>query len=169
MLTKNAGSSVREPSVDALPVGYLTYFLGTEEYAIDILKVQEIRTYEAPITIANAPAFLKGVISLRGTVVPIVDLRTVFGIGRTDYTPFTVVIIVAVAKRVVGIVVDGVSDVTMLRDRDICPTTGFSAEIDDSHIRGLSCIDQRRLVVIDIESLIVSIATRSSKTSVKQQ
>ena len=85
---------------------YLTYTLGAEEYAIDILKVQEIRGYEAPTTIANAPSFLKGVINLRGTIVPIVDLRIKFNVGKAEYTPFTVVIILNIGARVVGIVVD---------------------------------------------------------------
>ena len=87
---------------------YLTFTLGPEEYAIDILKVQEIRGYEHPTTIANAPPFIKGVINLRGTIVPIVDLRIKFGVGEAEYTPFTVVIILNIGSRVVGIVVDGV-------------------------------------------------------------
>jgi purine-binding chemotaxis protein CheW len=85
---------------------FLTFTLGPEEYAIDILKVQEIRGYEPPTTIANAPAFIKGVINLRGIIVPIVDLRIKFGVGKAEYTPFTVVIILSIGGRVVGIVVD---------------------------------------------------------------
>ena len=95
---------------------YLTFTLGDEEYAIDILKVQEIRGYEQPTTIANAPAFIKGVINLRGTIVPIVDLRIKFQVGKAEYTPFTVVIILNIGQRVVGIVVDGVSDVITMAD-----------------------------------------------------
>src|SRR4249920_2477582 len=90
---------------------FLTFTLGAEEYGIEILKVQEIRSYEAVTTIANAPEFIKGVVNLRGTIVPIVDMRIKFNLGDVDYTEFTVVIILNVAGRVVGMVVDSVSDV----------------------------------------------------------
>jgi purine-binding chemotaxis protein CheW len=135
---------------------YLTYTLGPEEYAIDILKVQEIRGYEAPTTIANAPAFLKGVINLRGTIVPIVDLRIKFGVGTADYTPFTVVIILNLGSRVVGMVVDSVSDVTMLRQDSIRPAPEFSASVDTRYIKGLCTLDERMLIVVDIERLMLS-------------
>ena len=135
---------------------YLTYTLGAEEYAIDILKVQEIRGYEAPTTIANAPPFLKGVINLRGTIVPIVDLRIKFGVGSAEYTPFTVVIILNLGTRVVGMVVDSVSDVTMLRQDSIRPAPEFSASVDTRYIRGLCTLDERMLIVVDIERLMLS-------------
>ena len=135
---------------------YLTYTLGPEEYAIDILKVQEIRGYEAPTTIANAPPFLKGVINLRGTIVPIVDLRIKFGVGNADYTPFTVVIILNLGTRVVGMVVDSVSDVTMLRQDNIRPAPEFSASVDTRYIKGLCTLDERMLIVVDIERLMLS-------------
>ena len=135
---------------------YLTYTLGAEEYAIDILKVQEIRGYESPTTIANAPPFLKGVINLRGTIVPIVDLRIKFGVGNADYTPFTVVIILNLGTRVVGMVVDSVSDVTMLRQDNIRPAPEFSASVDTRYIKGLCTLDERMLIVVDIERLMLS-------------
>ena len=135
---------------------YLTYTLGAEEYAIDILKAQEIRGYEAPTTIANAPAFLKGVINLRGTIVPIVDLRIKFGVGTAEYTPFTVVIILNLGSRVVGMVVDSVSDVAMLRRNDIRPAPEFSASVDIRYIRGLCPLGERMLIVVDIERLMLS-------------
>jgi purine-binding chemotaxis protein CheW len=135
---------------------YLTYTLGPEEYAIDILKVQEIRGYETPTTIANAPPFLKGVINLRGTIVPIVDLRIKFGVGIAEYTPFTVVIILNLGSRVVGMVVDSVSDVTMLRQDSIRPAPEFSASVDTRYIKGLCTLDERMLIVVDIERLMLS-------------
>jgi purine-binding chemotaxis protein CheW len=135
---------------------YLTYTLGPEEYAIDILKVQEIRGYEPPTTIANAPDFLKGVINLRGTIVPIVDLRIKFNVGKADYTPFTVVIILNIGSRVVGIVVDSVSDVTMLRQEQIRPAPEFAATVDTKYINGLCTLDERMLIVVDIERLMLS-------------
>jgi purine-binding chemotaxis protein CheW len=135
---------------------YLTFTLGPEEYAIDILKVQEIRGYENPTTIANAPSFLKGVINLRGTIVPIVDMRIKFNVGKADYTPFTVVIILNIAGRVVGIVVDSVSDVTMLRQDQIRPAPEFAATVDTKYINGLGTLGERMLIVIDIEKLMIS-------------
>jgi purine-binding chemotaxis protein CheW len=135
---------------------YLTFTLGPEEYAIDILKVQEIRGYEAPTTIANAPAFLKGVINLRGTIVPIVDLRIKFNVGAVEYTPFTVVIILNVGSRVVGIVVDSVSDVTTLRSDQIRAAPEFAATVDTRYIVGLGTLGERMLIVVDIERLMLS-------------
>ncbi len=135
---------------------YLTFTLGPEEYAIDILKVQEIRGYEDPTTIANAPNFLKGVINLRGTIVPIVDMRIKFNVGKADYTPFTVVIILNIASRVVGIVVDSVSDVTMLRSDQIRPAPEFAATVDTKYINGLGTLGERMLIVVDIEKLMIS-------------
>jgi purine-binding chemotaxis protein CheW len=135
---------------------YLTYTLGPEEYAVDILKVQEIRGYEPPTTIANAPEFLKGVINLRGTIVPIIDLRIKFNVGTADYTPFTVVIILNIGSRVVGIVVDGVLDVTMLRQDQICPAPEFAATVDTKYISGLFTLGERMLIVVDIERLMLS-------------
>ena len=136
--------------------GYLTYTLGPEEYAIDILKVQEIRGYEAPTTIANAPEFLKGVINLRGTIVPIVDLRIKFNVGKVEYTPFTVVIILNIGSRVVGMVVDSVSDVISLSRAQIRPAPDFSASFDTKYILGLASIDNRMMIVTDIERLMTS-------------
>ncbi len=135
---------------------YLTFILGPEEYAIDILKVQEIRGYDAVTTIANAPAFIKGVVNLRGTIVPIVDLRIKFGIGNVEYTPFTVVIILNIGGRVVGIVVDSVSDVTMLRPEQIRPAPEFAATVDTKFIVGLGTLDERMLIVVDIGRLMLS-------------
>ena len=155
------GQELATPGKSALNEGgyaeeYLTYTLGPEEYAIDILKVQEIRGYESPTTIANAPIFLKGVINLRGTIVPIVDLRIKFGVGTAEYTPFTVVIILNLGTRVVGMVVDSVSDVTMLRQDSIRPAPEFSASVDTRYIRGLCTLDERMLIVVDIERLMLS-------------
>ena len=135
---------------------FLTFTLGEEEYAIDILKVQEIRGYEKPTTIANAPAFLKGVSNLRGTIVPIVDMRIKFNVGQADYNQFTVVIILNVSNRVVGIVVDSVSDVTMLRPDQIHQAPEFSTTVDTRYIDGLATLSDRMLIVVDIETLMIS-------------
>ncbi|MDX9706690.1 MAG: chemotaxis protein CheW [Azospira sp.] len=135
---------------------YLTFRLGNEEYAIDILKVQEIRGYERPTAIAHAPSFIKGVINLRGIIAPIVDLRIKFGLGTVEYTPFTVVIILNVAQRVIGIVVDSVSDVISLASEQIRQAPDFSASFDTRYILGLASVDERMLIVTDIERLMGS-------------
>jgi purine-binding chemotaxis protein CheW len=135
---------------------YLTFILGPEEYAIDILKVQEIRGYEQPTTIANSPTFIKGVINLRGIIVPIVDMRIKFGVGKVEYTPFTVVIILSIGGRVVGMVVDGVSDVISLRSDQVRPTPEFSTTVDTRYIKGLGTLGERMLIVVEIEKLMLS-------------
>jgi purine-binding chemotaxis protein CheW len=135
---------------------FLTFTLGEEEYGVEILKVQEIRSYEAPTTIANAPDFLKGVVNLRGVIVPIVDMRIKFGLGKADYNQFTVVIILNVAHRVVGMVVDGVSDVLTLSAEQIRPAPEFGASLDTKYIIGLGTVDERMLILMDIEKLMTS-------------
>ncbi len=135
---------------------FLSFRLGTEEYGIDILKVQEIRGYDAVTRIANTPEFLKGVINLRGTIVPIIDLRIKFGLGNPVYDEFTVVIILNVASRIVGVVVDSVSDVLTLTDEQMRPAPEFSAALDTQYVTGLGAIDDRMLILVDIEKLIGS-------------
>lgn len=135
---------------------FLTFRLGAEEYGVDILKVQEIRGYDAITQIANAPVFVKGVINLRGVIVPIVDMRIKFGLGEAEYDQFTVVIILNVAGRVVGIVVDAVSDVISLEQEQLRPTPGMGSIIDTEYIMGLGTLDERMLILIDIEKLMAS-------------
>ena len=133
----------------------LTFTLGTEEYAIDILKVQEIRGYESVTRIANAPAFMKGVINLRGIIVPIVDMRIKFNLGDPTYNEFTVVVILNIGRRVIGIVVDGVSDVVTLKDEQISPAPELGM-FDAKYLKGLASIDDRMLILIDIDLLMTS-------------
>ncbi|MBN9430636.1 MAG: chemotaxis protein CheW [Burkholderiales bacterium] len=135
---------------------YLTFRLGAEEYGIDILKVQEIRGYEQPTRIANAPDFIKGVINLRGVIVPIIDLRIKFGLGNPEYNNFTVVIILNVRQRVVGMVVDSVSDVLELSSRDVREAPEMSAMLDSSYIIGLGTVADRMLILVDIERLVTA-------------
>jgi len=130
---------------------YLTFTLGAEEYGVEILKVQEIRGYEAVTKIANAPAFIKGVSNLRGTIVPIVDMRIKFNLGEAEYNQFTVVIILNVAGRIVGMVVDSVSDVIELKPEQIRPAPDFSSSLDTKYITGLGTVDERMLILMDIE------------------
>jgi purine-binding chemotaxis protein CheW len=135
---------------------FLVFALGKEEYGIDILKVQEIRGYDHVTAIANMPTFIKGVINLRGAIVPIVDLRIKFDLGMPTYDQFTVVIILNIAKRVIGIVVDGVSDVITLNQDQIKPAPEFGATLNTEYIRGLGTIDSRMIILADIERLMTS-------------
>ena len=139
---------------------YLTFRLGGEEYGIDILRVQEIRSYEQPTRIANAPIFLKGVVNLRGVIVPIIDLRLKLGClnaqGLADYNHFTVVIMLNVRGRVVGAVVDSVSDVLALGAEAIRPAPSMNAIIDASFITGIGSVAERMLILMDIEALMSS-------------
>jgi purine-binding chemotaxis protein CheW len=135
---------------------FLTFTLGSEEYGIDILKVQEIRGYEAVTKIANTPDFIKGVVNLRGTIVPIVDLRIKFNLGSVEYNQFTVVIILNVKGRVVGIVVDSVSDVIALTADQIRQPPEFAGELDSDYITGLGTLAERMLILVDIEKLMTS-------------
>ena len=134
---------------------FLTFTLGDEEYAIDILKVQEIRGFEAVTRIANTPAFIKGVINLRGLIVPIVDMRVKFNLGEPVYNEFTITVILNIGKRVIGIVVDSVSDVTSLDEEQIRPAPEFGT-FDMQYLQGLVAIDERMLILIDIERLMSS-------------
>ena len=134
----------------------LTFTLGGEEYGIDILKVQEIRGYDAVTAIANTPDFIKGVINLRGIIVPIVDMRIKFQLGKAEYDEFTVVIILNVANRVVGMVGDGVSDVITLTPEQIRPAPEFGSAIDTQYVMGLGTVDERMLILVDIERLLSS-------------
>ena len=135
---------------------YLSFTLGKEEYAVDILKVQEIRGYDAVTAIANTPAFIKGVINLRGVIVPIVDLRLKFQMGEVTYDAFTVVIILNVLNRVMGIVVDGVTDVLACPADEIKPAPEFGAALDTRYIDGLATVDGRMIILVDIEKLMSS-------------
>lgn len=133
---------------------YLTFRLGREEYGIDILKVQEIRGYESPTRIAHAANFIKGVVNLRGTIVPIIDLRIKFGCATIEYNSFTVVIILSLRSRIVGIVVDSVSDVMELSAEAIQSPPEVNGSIEADCILGLGSILNRMLILLNIEKLM---------------
>jgi purine-binding chemotaxis protein CheW len=135
---------------------YLTFVLGTEQYGLEILKVQEIRGYDAVTQIANTPDFIKGVVNLRGKIVPIVDLRIKFNLGKVEYDEFTVVIILNLSGRVVGIVVDGVSDVMALKEEQLREVPSLVTSIDTKYIVGLATVEQHMLILVDIEKLMSS-------------
>jgi len=141
---------------------FLTFRLGAEEYGIDILRVQEIRSYEQPTRIANAPAFIKGVVNLRGVIVPIIDLRLKLGCETAEYNTFTVVVVLNVRGRVVGAVVDSVSDVLALTKDNIKPSPEMNSTVDSSFITGIGTVKnnqgdkevERMLILMDIEGLM---------------
>jgi purine-binding chemotaxis protein CheW len=146
----------RTQEAEAAGQEFLVFALGSEEYGIDILKVQEIRGYDTVTRIANAPEFVKGVINLRGIIVPIVDMRIKFNLGRVEYDHQTVVIILNVASRVVGMVVDGVSDVLTLTNDEIKPAPEFGSTLNTEFLTGLGTVEGRMLILMDIEKLMTS-------------
>ena len=135
---------------------FLAFTLGKEEYGIDILKVQEIRGYEAVTRIANSPEFIKGVVNLRGIIVPIVDMRIKFQLGEPTYDQFTVVIILNISGRVVGMVVDSVSDVITLSPEQIKTAPEMGTTFDSDYLIGLGTLDERMLILVDIDKLMSS-------------
>ncbi|MDZ4073766.1 MAG: chemotaxis protein CheW [Hylemonella sp.] len=135
---------------------FLAFKLGREEYGIDILRVQEIRSYEQPTRMANAPAYILGVMNLRGVIVPIIDMRIKFGMAEVKYDNFTVVIVLNIGTQVVGMVVDAVSDVIALTPEQQRPVPDFSAAIDSNHVLAIGSVQDRMLVLLDIEKVMGS-------------
>ena len=135
---------------------FLAFKLGQEEYGIDILRVQEIRSFEQPTRIAHAPAHVLGVINLRGVIVPVVDMRVKFRLERRPYDGFTVVIVLHIGQRKVGMVVDGVSDVITLHPEALREVPAFNATIDSEHLLAIGAVDDRMLILLDIERLMRS-------------
>lgn len=148
--------AIQENSILNQAEEYLTFTLGEEEYAIDILKVQEIRGYDAVTRIANTPDYIKGVINMRGVIVPVVDMRLKFHLGNATYDQFTVMIILNLGQRIVGMVVDSVSDVIALKPDDIRPSPDFGASFDTQYLLGLASVGERMAIVVDIEKLMTS-------------
>lgn len=149
--TAQAGAAAPTPIRE-----FLAFKLGAEEYGIDILRVQEIRSYEEPTRIANAPAFIKGVVNLRGVIVPVIDMRLKFNLEQVNYDSFTVVIVLNIGARVMGIVVDAVSDVITLTPEQLRPVPEFNAAIASDHLLAIGSIDERMLILVDIEKLMSS-------------
>ena len=147
------GASAGTPSK---PLEFLAFTLGREEYGIDIQQVQELRGYDAVTRIANAPDYIKGVVNLRGTIVPILDMRLKLKLGTPAYDQFTVVIILNVAGRTMGMVVDSVSDVTTLAPEQIKPAPPMGSALDIDYVTGLGTVDDRMLILVDIDRLMAS-------------
>ena len=135
---------------------YLTFALGQEEFGVDILKVQEIRSYEGVTRLPDAPDYIKGVINLRGIIVPVVDMRLKFRLDKAEYNALTVMIVLSVGGRVVGMVVDSVSDVIRLVGDQVRPVPEIGATIDRQFLTGIGTLDDRMLILLDIERLMGS-------------
>lgn len=133
---------------------YLTFRLGEEEYGVEILKVQEIKGYSAITPIPNTPAYLKGVMNLRGTIVPVVDLRAKFTMAEAEYNQFTVIIVLTVGTKVMGLVVDAVSDVLNIPRADIQATPDFGAQVDARFISGMARAGDKLVVLLDIDKVL---------------
>jgi purine-binding chemotaxis protein CheW len=132
----------------------LSFRLGGEEYALSILKVQEIRGYDAVTRIASAPEYLKGVVNLRGIIVPIIDMRIKFNVGNPTYDAFTVVIILNINGHTIGVVVDSVSDVVTLTPDQIKPAPDLGASVAADYLQGLGTVGERMLILLDIDKLL---------------
>ena len=135
---------------------FLSFKLGQEEYCLDILSVQEIRGYDTVTSIANTPDFIKGVINLRGNIVPIVDMRIKFRLSEARYDTTTIVIILNLNKKMIGIVVDSVSDVIALPVEAIREAPRFGSAINTEFISGMATVDGNMLIVVDIQKLMSS-------------
>ena len=151
-----ATTSNPNPSTAAKALEFLAFTLGQEEYGIDIQKVQELRGYDTVTRIANAPEHIKGVVNLRGIIVPIIDMRIKFNLGTPTYDQFTVVIILNMASRVMGMVVDSVSDVITLSPEQIRPAPEMGSVLDTDYLIGLGTLDERMLILVDIDKLMTS-------------
>lgn len=141
---------------DAENMEFLTFTLAEENYGLEIMKVKEIRGYEPVTKIANAPDYVKGVLNLRGDIVPILDLRLKFNVGQATYNEFTIVIMLSVANRIVGIVVDAVSDVINLDRSRIKPPPEFGVAFDHKYLFGLATVQEHMVILLNIEALITS-------------
>lgn len=152
----SASNSIAGDEVVTFIREFLAFKLGSEEYGIDILRVQEIRSFERPTRMANAPAYILGVVNLRGVIVPIVDMRIKFNLEPVNYDTFTVVIVLNIGTQVVGMVVDGVSDVITLTPKQLRPVPDFSSAIASDHVTAIGSLENRMLILLDIEKLMSS-------------
>lgn len=148
------GSTPASPH--ALVREFLAFKLGQEEYGINILRVQEIRSFEPPTQIANAPPYMLGVVNLRGVIVPIVDMRLKFNLAQASFDEFTVVIVLNIDAHVIGLVVDAVSDVVNLNPQDMRPVPDLNIAIHTEHLLAIGSVAERMLILLDIEKLMRS-------------
>jgi len=135
---------------------FLTFALGQEEYGVEILKIQEIKGFSAITPLPNAPAYVRGVLNLRGTIVPIIDLRKKFGMPEEAYTKFTVIVVVQVQGKIMGFIVDAVSDVLTVTGGDIQPTPDLHGQVDTSFLNGLAKAGEKLVILLDIDKVLTA-------------
>ncbi|MFZ4285163.1 chemotaxis protein CheW [Variovorax sp. HJSM1_2] len=138
---------------------YLSFHIGAEEFGIDILSVQEIRSYEQPTRMPRAGDDVLGVVNLRGVIVPIIDLRIRLGNAQAVFTTSTVVIVLDLRTHVVGVVVDAVNDVVSLTQEMLRPAPSLSGPVDTAYINGLAQVEERMLMLLDIHTLLRDTST----------
>lgn len=161
-----ATESAQQIGIDTDGNQFLTFQLGEELYGVDILRVQEIKGYTTVTKIPNTPDYIKGVLNLRGTIVPIVELRTTFGMPTIDYTMFTVIVVVVVRDRIMGLVVDSVSDVLNISKKDIQAPPEFGAKVDVSVLSGIGKSGDKLISLLDIDRLLIDPAITEAVTAV---
>lgn len=159
-LTGTARSEVTAPCRPARPGEFLSFTLGSQDYGVDLLRVQEIRRYEAPTHIANAPASLRGVLDLRGEIVPVLDLRTLVGIESPRFGGTTVIVVLNVDGFVLGVVADSVSDVVRVPPNDLHPLPTGQGQAGAEFLSGIAALDRQMLILIDAEALLLRIVGR---------
>ncbi len=135
---------------------FLTFALGQEEYGVEILKIQEIKGFSAITPLPNAPPYVRGVLNLRGTIVPIVDLRKKFGLAEVEYTKFTVIVVVQVRQKIMGFIVDAVSDVLTVAGTDIQPTPDLHGQVDTTYLNGLARAGEKLVILLDIDKVLTA-------------
>jgi purine-binding chemotaxis protein CheW len=139
-------------------IQYLSFVLGKEEYGVDILRVQEIRSWEPVSRVPNVPAYEKGVVNLRGAIVPIIDLRERFSLSKVEYTPLTVVVVLQTGNgnstRIMGVVVDSVSDVISVEKNEIQGAPDFGTKVSNEFINGLVSVSERMVMLLDVDKLL---------------
>jgi purine-binding chemotaxis protein CheW len=153
-MTQQTATAANPAGSTASASQFLTFVLGEEQYGIEILKVQEIKGYSAITPIPNTPPHIKGVINLRGTVVPVVDLRAKFSLADTEYNKFTVIIVVTVGEKVIGMLVDAVSDVLDIAASEMRAAPDLGVHVDMRFISGMATIGERMTVLLDIDRLL---------------
>jgi purine-binding chemotaxis protein CheW len=153
-LEETVSASDRQLGLTSDGSQYLTFILGEEHYGVDILRVQEIKGYAAVTRIPNTPPHIKGVLNLRGAIVPIVDLRAKFGMEAVEYTMFTVIVVVVVRGRIMGVIVDAVSDVLDIATKDIQPAPNFGARVDTSFIQSIAKSGDKLITLLDIDRVL---------------
>lgn len=156
LLTQKPTSSAQK-TADVEVGEFLTFKLGKEEYGIDILRVQEVRFFEAPTHIANAPAHVLGVQNMRGVIVPIIDMRLRIGVADARYDNRTVIIVLNINNYVVGVVVDAVTDVVRLKSEQLRPAPEFNSLLTSDHLMAIGVLDDRMLILVDIEKLMTDV------------